>query len=121
MNKFICPRCHLNTHIRTHFKRHLTRKNICKPIYKDVPIKSIAESYGIDISTTENIEGDTHVYTEGVDTHIQFKNKQGHKMYTCKYCDKSFNSSTSRCRHQRMYCKNKNKNKNENETKSSKE
>ena len=28
-------------------------------------------------------------------------------MYTCKYCKKSFNSSTSRCRHQRMYCKNK--------------
>ena len=54
MNKFICPRCHLNTHIRTHFKRHLTRKNICKPIYKDVSIKRIAESYGIDISTTEN-------------------------------------------------------------------
>ena len=54
MNKFICPRCHLNTHIRTHFKRHLTRKNICKPIYKDIPVKSIAESYGIDISSTEN-------------------------------------------------------------------
>ena len=54
MNKFICPRCHLNTRIRTHFKRHLTRKNICKPLYKDVPIKSIAESYGIDIPSTEN-------------------------------------------------------------------
>ena len=54
MNKFVCPRCHLNTRIRTHFKRHLTRKNICKPVYKDIPIKSIAESYGIYIPSTDN-------------------------------------------------------------------
>ena len=52
------------THIRTHFKRHLTRKNICKPIIRTFPLKSIADSYGIDIPSTENI-GVTQMYTEG--------------------------------------------------------
>lgn len=112
MPSYVCPRCGFKTSQRANFKRHLTRKHICDPINSDVTIQSIAESYSIYINPTDNLEEDTNIYTSNVDTHIQLKNKQGHKMYTCKYCNKHFNSSTSRCRHQRMYCKNKNENEN---------
>ena len=54
MPSYICSRCGFKTSQRANFKRHLTRKNLCDPINTDTPIKSIAESYGIEIPTTEN-------------------------------------------------------------------
>jgi len=108
MSSYICPRCNYTTNRKSNFKHHITRKNICKPVNTDTTIKRIAHSYGIDISTTEKTHEDTNVYNDDIDTTIQLKKTKGHRMYTCKYCNKSFNSSTSRCRHQRMYCKNKN-------------
>ena len=111
MNKFICPRCHLNTHIRTHFKRHLTRKNLCKPIYKDVPIKSIAESYGIEIPSTENNSNITsNNFSNTSNQQIQTNSSaQTHTNLKCKYCNKRFNSTNSCYRHQKHYCKYKKK------------
>ena len=107
MPSYLCPRCDFTTSQRANFKRHLTRKNICLPVNTDTPIKSIAKSYGIVISTTEKVNENTNIYNGDTDTREHLKNTQGHKMYSCKYCKKTFNSSTSRCRHQRMYCKNK--------------
>ena len=107
MPSYLCPRCDFTTSQRANFKRHLTRKNICFPVNSDTPIKSIAKSYGINISTTEKENEDTNIYNGDTYTDEHLKNTQGHKMYSCKYCKKTFNSSTSRCRHQRMYCKNK--------------
>ena len=54
MTTYICPRCNYKTGRKSNFKHHITRKNICKPLYKATTIKSIAESYGIDIPSTEN-------------------------------------------------------------------
>ena len=111
MNKFICPRCHLNTRIRTHFKRHLTRKNICKPLYKDIPIKSIAESYGIDIRSTENkTDINSNNFSNTHNQQIQTNHSaQTHTNLKCKYCNKRFNSTNSCYRHQKHYCKYKKK------------
>ena len=143
MPSYLCIRCGFKTKRRMNFKRHLTRKHICIPINRDISIKDIAESYGIDISPTEIRQEDTNAYTTHVDTHEHTSNTighkehlqhinghtlmhtrgnidrhipghtqghtQGHKEYMCKYCNKSFNSSTSRCRHQRNYCKYKNR------------
>ena len=106
MNKFICPRCHLNTHIRTHFKRHLTRKNICKPLHKDVPIKSIAESYGIDIPSTENNIVSQNVSQNKYQSHSIAESQS---ITNCKYCNKSFTSANNCYRHQKHYCKYKKK------------
>ena len=106
MNKFICPRCHLNTRIRTHFKRHLTRKNICKPLYKDIPIKSIAESYGIDISSTENTIVSQNVSQTKYQSHSITESQS---ITNCKYCNKPFTSANNCYRHQKHYCKYKKK------------
>ena len=54
MTTYICPRCNYITKRKSNFKHHITRKNICMPINTDTSIKSIALSYGIDISSTEN-------------------------------------------------------------------
>ena len=106
MNKFICPRCHLKTHIRTHFKRHLTRKNICKPIYKDYPIKGIAKSYGIDISSTENVEVIQKVIriTESSEFN-QLSKTDNKKEYKCRFCNKSFKHKSNKSRHEKSRCK----------------
>ena len=100
MNKFICPRCRLNTHIRTHFKRHLTRKNICKPIYKDIPVERIAESYGIDISSTENIGVIQKVIriTESGESN-GLSNPDNKKEYKCRFCNQSFKHKSNKSRH----------------------
>ena len=55
MSSYICPRCSYTTSRKSNFKHHITRKNICKPVNTDTPIKSIAESYGIDIYSTETL------------------------------------------------------------------
>ena len=108
MTTYICPRCNYKTNRKSNLKHHITRKNVCKPINSDVAIKSIAKTYGINISPTEKEHEDTNVYNSDVDTIIHVKHTQDiHKTYRCKYCNKPFNSSTSRCRHQRSYCKNK--------------
>ena len=53
MPTYICSRCGFQTLRKLNFKRHLIRKNVCAPTNKDIPIKSIAESYGIDLDSTE--------------------------------------------------------------------
>ena len=117
MTKFICPRCHLNTHIKTHFKRHLSRKNICKALYKDVPIKDILESYGIEISST-----DIHSVTPNVTlpngvtvtrNPIPYTNsspisnnieKNVTLRHHCEYCNKSYATRQGKYKHKK-YCK----------------
>ena len=111
MSTYICQRCHFETSRKLNFKRHLTRKIKCNPNHKDVSIKSIALYYGIDIDSTENTNVNTNVYTNNIYTKDTTQNTIRHKEYVCKYCSKSFNSSTSRCRHQRKFCKFKTKDK----------
>ena len=111
MSTYICQRCHFETSRKLNFKRHLTRKIKCIPNHKDISIKSIANSYGIDIDSTENSNVNTNVYTNNIYTKDTVQNTTRHKEYVCKYCSKSFNSSTSRCRHQRKFCKFKTKDK----------
>ena len=47
MYKFECFRCKYNTKYKNNFKKHLQRKNICEPIYGDISIKYICQSYNI--------------------------------------------------------------------------
>ena len=53
MPSYICQRCNFKTSQRANFKRHLTRKNLCDPVNKDIPIKHIADSYGIEFPSTD--------------------------------------------------------------------
>ena len=68
MPTYKCPRCHFSTTRRMNFKRHLTRKNICTPIYKDIPVKTIAEVHGLSVPTTDYSKVNTKVNTKGVNT-----------------------------------------------------
>ena len=106
MFKYICPRCHYSTQRKSNMRTHIIRKNICIGVHKDVPIKTIADSYGIDIRSTENnLEH----------TISNIKHKQSHTFQqtithtACKYCNKQFNTSNSCYRHQKHYCKYKKK------------
>ena len=92
MPSYICSRCGFKTSQRANFKRHLTRKNLCDPINTDTPIKSIAESYGIEIPTTENIGVIREVIritlSGGLSDPDNFGTEQ---IYKCRYCNKEFN------------------------------
>ena len=115
MPTYICNRCNFNTRLIANFRRHLTRKFICEPTNKDMSIRSIAESYGIDISYTENNYSnnisntrDLQIHTnDSAQTHTHNSAQTTH--IHCKYCNKQFNSTNSCYRHQKHYCKNKKK------------
>ena len=117
MPSYLCPRCDFTTSQRANFKRHLTRKNICIPINTDTPIKSIAKSYGIDISTTENLVVTLNVtpnkkvtVTRNPNTHntlSPISNKSCKIVtirYNCEHCNKSFATRQGKYRHKKK-CK----------------
>jgi hypothetical protein len=115
MSSYICPRCSYTTSRKSNFKHHITRKNICKPVNTDTTIKRIAESYGIDISTTENNYSNNVSNTRDLQIHTN-NSAQTYTNYSaqtthiqCKYCNKQFNSTNSCYRHQKHYCKHKKK------------
>ena len=111
MPTYLCPRCSFTTSQRANFKRHLTRKNICIPVNSDTPIKSIAKSYGINISSTENNSDiNSNIFSNTSNQQIQTNClAQTHTNLKCKYCNKRFNSTNSCYRHQKHYCKYKKK------------
>ena len=115
MTSYICPRCNYTTKRKSNFKHHITRKNLCNPINSDISIKSIAKSYGIDISSTEinnctnsniisNISKAQKPTQSRAHKHTQILTQNTIK---CKYCNKQFNSTNSCYRHQKHYCKHK--------------
>jgi len=104
MPSYLCPRCGFHTSQRANFKRHLIRKNICIPVNTDIPIKSIAESYGIKIQTTENKLVSQRVSQNTYQSH---SNTESQSITNCKYCNKSFTSANNCYRHQKHYCKHK--------------
>ena len=117
MPSYICSRCNFKTSQRANFKRHLTRKNLCEPINTDVSIKSIAESYGIEISSTENLcvtpnvvqqNGVTvnrSLVTQRSSSPISNKIEQCvvHR-HKCDYCDKRFATRQGKYKHKQR-CK----------------
>ena len=106
MPSYLCPRCEFNTSQRANFKRHLTRKHTCHVSNKDVTIKSIAESYGIEISPTENKIVSQNVSQTKYQLH---SNSESQRITNCKYCNKPFTSANNCYRHQKHYCKYKKK------------
>ena len=61
MSSYICTRCGFETTRKLNLKRHLFRKRICEPTNSDTSIKSIAESYGIEIPTTEKYDSSSNI------------------------------------------------------------
>ena len=53
MPTYICPRCNFSTKLIANFRRHLMRKYTCEPVYEDIPINYIANSYDIKLPSTE--------------------------------------------------------------------
>ena len=106
MSSYICPRCNYTTNRKSNFKHHITRKNLCKPINSDVTIISIAKSYGINISFTDN----EHVSNKVSQTKYQSHSlSESQSITNCKYCNKPFTSANNCYRHQKHYCKYKKK------------
>ena len=106
MSSYICPRCNYTTNRKSNFKHHITRKNICKPVNTDTTIKRIAESYGINISTTENIGVIQKVIriTESNESN-KLSNTDNKKEYKCRFCNKSFKHKSNKSRHEKSRCK----------------
>jgi hypothetical protein len=106
MSSYICPRCSYTTSRKSNFKHHITRKNICKPVNTDAPIKSIAESYGIDISTTETVGVIQKVIriTESIESN-GLSNADNKKEYKCRFCNQSFKHKSNKSRHEKSRCK----------------
>ena len=113
MSSYICSRCGFETTRKLNFKRHLFRKRPCEPINSDITIKSIAESYGIEFSPTENkttIISNNFSNTNNLQKHTNYSAQTHTNNSTqCKYCKKKFNSTNSCYRHQKHYCKYKKK------------
>ena len=92
MPSYLCPRCNFTTSQRANFKRHLTRKNICIPVNTDTPIKSIAKSYGIVISSTDNEQVSNKVSQSTYQSHSL---SESQSITNCKYCNKPFTSANN--------------------------
>ena len=114
MSTYICPRCNYSTARKSNLKNHITRKRLCKPINRDVSVKDIAKSYGIDISSTENSSVTQNVtiknavtvtrnHTTNNDTPPKTDNlnKNVTHRYECGYCNKSFATRQGRYRHKK--------------------
>ena len=117
MSSYICARCNYTTTRKSNFKHHITRKNICKPVNSDTPIKSIAETYGIDISTTDiqNVTQNVTLTKRVTVTRNPKSNlisppisndniKNVTIRHHCDYCNKSFATRQGKYRHKKQ-CK----------------
>ena len=117
MSTYICPRCNYSTSRKSNMKNHITRKKLCKAVNKDIPIKYIAESYGIVIPSTD-IQGVTlnvtlndrvtvtrnHI-TKSSNPPISDKTEKNVTLrHQCEYCNKSFATRQGKYRHKK-YCK----------------
>ena len=104
MSSYICGRCGFKTIRKLNFKRHLFRKHPCDPVNSNITIKSIAESYGIEIPTTENVgvirELSGYGYPEGLSEPDNSKNE-----HRCKFCNKTFKHKSNKSRHEKSRCK----------------
>jgi hypothetical protein len=106
MSSYICQRCGFETSRKLNFKRHLFRKRLCEPLNSNVTIKSIAKSYGIEFSSTENKIVSQNVSKTKYPLH---SNSESQRITNCKYCNKPFTSANNCYRHQKHYCKYKKK------------
>ena len=117
MPSYICHRCKFNTRLIANFRRHLTRKFVCEPTNKDIPIKSIAESYGIDIFSTETpsviptvklnrgLTVNRQPNTIIANTPIYSKNiRNVNPQYKCIHCSKTFTTRQGKHKHKK-HCK----------------
>jgi hypothetical protein len=123
MTTYICPRCNYTTSRKSNIRNHIIRKNLCKPTHKDVSIKSIANSYGIEFCSTENLDVVQNVVQKKRFTvnrnpiqNIQIPSISNdldknvvHK-YNCEFCNKSFATRQGKYKHKKK-CKFKNKDK----------
>ena len=102
MSSYICPRCNYSTARKSNLKNHITRKRLCKPVNRDVPVKDIAKSYGIDISSTENSSVTQNVSKDKYQL-VSISKSKG--IIKCNACSKQFTSINNCYRHQKHYCK----------------
>jgi hypothetical protein len=76
---FICKRCKYETTEISNMYRHLKRKNICKALFNDI--------------STDELINEFKQYDKSE------VNYNGEKVFKCKYCEKVFNSRSSKCNH----------------------
>jgi DNA-directed RNA polymerase subunit RPC12/RpoP len=117
MSSYICGRCGFETSRKLNLKRHLFRKRICEPMNSGVSIKSIAESYGIELPSTEKLsvtpnvnpndgftvtrQPNTKTITSPISPkHIANVNPQ----YKCIHCSKTFTTRQGKYKHKK-HCK----------------
>ena len=117
MSSYICPRCNYTTNRKSNLKHHITRKNICKVVNSDIPIESIAESYGIIINPTDksNVTPNVTIEKKVTVTRNPIPNLSSSPIsndsiknvtirHHCDYCNKSFATRQGKYRHKKQ-CK----------------
>ena len=118
MVNYLCSRCGYYNINKTKFIRHLQRKKVCDPIKENIKIEEIYNNY---FKNT-----DEHKLAQNEHKLAQNEHKLAfyeHKLafydnnkddiiglkYKCKFCKKTFKHLTSKCRHEKHYCKEHNK------------
>lgn len=101
MPSYNCCRCGFKTKQKQDFRRHLLRKNICKPILKDINEKIFYEFYKENfpevVSKLNNTAQITHKPAENTQNNAQ--------SIHCDYCNKKFTRKDTLTRHEKNYCK----------------
>jgi len=114
MSKYICSRCEYSSNIKLNFIRHLQRKTICKSIYSNDKIEDIYEKY-FKNKDEHKLAQDEHklaFYEHKLAFYehklaLNSKNESGILVseFKCNFCKKTFKHLTSKCRHEKHYCK----------------
>ena len=120
---FNCERCGYCSLYKSNLKSHLNRKNICKPIVKDIDIKVLKEkinqnkkliknvsigsqNVSMDVSIgspnvsigSPNVSMDVSIGSPNVSMDVSIEN------YKCRFCSKIFKHRQSRHRHELGCC-----------------
>ena len=119
MVKYECFRCGFINNIKSRFINHLNRKFTCKPKIKDITIEEIYNNYfnkdkkkiKHKLAQSEHkLAQSEHKLAQNEHKLAQNKRKLAQiddQIYSCNFCKKKFKHLTSKCRHEKKFCKKK--------------
>ena len=104
MANFTCPRCGYKTALIGNLHKHFNRKRECTPKLLDIPFDKLCQFFYSNSSTQNECSHDVAICSHDVASGNIFE-KQNEKpnelpkKYKCKYCNKSYNHSSSMYKH----------------------
>ena len=107
MVNYKCLRCGYVNKIKSRFIKHLHRKFTCQPILKDISVEKVYNFY-----FKKGNEHKLAFYEQKLAQNEHKLAQKNRPELVCKFCQKVFKHETSKCRHEKRFCK-KNHKKNE--------